>query len=210
MRSKPTSARERVLDRLLVLGAAVCLAAIFLASCGGGGPLSNPPTIVNDPAAVQGQKLSFDYFQKCIDPIFNAQLPIHQAGVTSVNSCAGSGCHDNTHGTGGALRVVPDAQPLDLSDPSNTPEAMRDSDMYRNFYSAQGMTIVGAPAQSRLINKPLVKGTLHGGGLIFESEDDPNLALMAYWISHPMPQGQDEFSTASENMFDATGACKTQ
>lgn len=202
--------RRRNVDRLLLVGTAVYLAAIFLASCGGGSPLSNPDTIVNDPASVQGQKLSFVYFEKCIDPILNAQLTIHQGGVTSINSCAASGCHDTVNGTGGALRVVPNAAQVDVTLPANTPDVIRTSDMYRNFYSSQGMTIVGAPTQSRLINKPQVNGTLHGGGLIFDTPTDPNLQLMTYWISHPMPQGQDEFSTASDNMFDTTGACKTQ
>lgn len=206
--------RRRNVDRLLLVGTVLCLAVICLASCGGGGggAFGNPSTIVNDPASVQGQKLSFAYFQRCIDPIFNAQLTIVQNGVTSVNSCAGSGCHDTVNGTGGALRVVPNATAVDIA--ANTPDVIRTTDMYRNYYSAQGMTIVGAPTQSRLINKPQVNGTLHGGGLIFESASDPNLKLMAYWISRPMPQGQDEFSSAADNMFTpadaATGTCNTE
>jgi hypothetical protein len=208
--------RARHLDRALAVGAAICLVAIFLASCGGGGgPFGNPPVVGNDPAGVQGQKLSFIYFQKCIDPIFRARLEINQGGVISTNSCAGSGCHDTVNGTGGALRVVPLAPEVDLADPANTPDVMRTSDMYKNYYSAQGVSIVGSPDSSRLLNKPLVKGTLHGGGLIFENADDPNVKLMEYWISRPMPQGQDEFSiVAGSNMFTppdpATGACNTQ
>lgn len=211
MKVKALLLRKRNVDRLLMVGTAVCLAAIFLASCGGGSPLSNPPDIVNDPASMQGQRLSFVYFQKCIDGIFDAKLPITQNGVVSINSCAASGCHDTVNGTGGALRVVPSAAQVDLANAANTPEVIRTSDMYRNYYSAQGMTIVGAPAQSRLINKPQVNGTLHGGGLIFDSPSDPNLKLMSYWISHPMPQGQDEFSGAASAMFDSqTGNCKTE
>ena len=38
---------------------------------------------------------------------------------------------------------------------------------------------------------------LHGGGLIFPSETDPNVKLIKYWITHPAPLGQDEFSTAT-------------
>jgi hypothetical protein len=55
---------------------------------------------------------------------------------------------------------------------------------------------------------------LHGGGVIFASQDDPNAKLISYWISRPMPQGQDEFSTAANSMFTpadaATGACNSQ
>jgi hypothetical protein len=211
MKVKALFLRKRNVDRLLLVGTAVCLAAIFLASCGGGSPLSNPSDIVNDPASMQGQKLSFTYFEKCVNDIFDAQLPITQNGVTSINSCAASGCHDTVNGTGGALRVVPRAAQVDLALASNTPDVIRTSDMYRNYYSAQGLTIVGAPTQSRLINKPQVNGTLHGGGVIFDSATNTNLKLMAYWISHPMPQGQDEFSTASSAMFDSqNGSCKTE
>jgi hypothetical protein len=38
--------------------------------------------------------------------------------------------------------------------------------------------------------------------------------LIEYWISHPAPQGQDEFSTATYAMFTPadpkTGSCNTQ
>ena len=123
------------------LGAS-CLLALGLAACGGGGtnPIGNPPEVSN-PVGVAGQKLSFAYFQKCINPIFLAQLQINIGGTVSTNTCAGSGCHDNTTGTGGALRVVANAQPLDVTDPANTPDTIRATDMYKNFYSAQGSVV---------------------------------------------------------------------
>jgi hypothetical protein len=96
---------------------------------------------------------------------------------------------------------------------SLTPDAVRTSDMYKNFYSSLGETVVGSPDQSRLVNKPLVRGVLHGGGLIFESAEDPAAKLIRYWINRPMPQGQDEFSTAANTMFTpadpVAGACNT-
>jgi hypothetical protein len=198
-----------------LLRAVPCLALLALGGCGGGGsnPIGNPPTVSN-PVGATGQKLSYAYFQKCINPIFLAQLPINQNGVISVNTCAGSGCHDNASGTGGAFRVEPGAQPVDLLDPANTPDAVRDTDMYKNFYSAQGEVVFGAPLQSRLLTKPMVLNVLHGGGLIFEDEHDPNVKLIEYWISRPMPAGQDEFSSAANSMFTppdpATGACNTE
>ena len=70
--------------------------AAALAGCGGGS--SNPfdnPAAVNNPQNPAGQRLAFAYFQKCIEPIFNAQLPIVVNGVTSINTCAGSGCSAN-------------------------------------------------------------------------------------------------------------------
>ena len=76
-----------------------------------------------------------------------------------------------------------------------------------------GGLIFGNPEQSRLVNKPLVRGVLHGGGLIFDSQDDPAAKLIRYWINRPMPQGQDEFSVAANSMFTpadpATGACNS-
>ena len=199
--------------RTLVRASALASTAL-LASCGGGSsnPLDNPATVTNPPGA-SGQRLSFAYFQRCINPILIAQLPIPSGGG-STNTCAGSGCHDTTTGTGGALRIVPGAQPLDVTDPANTPDVIRASDMYKNFYSAQGEVVLGSTAQSRILAKPLLMNVLHGGGLIFASEADPNAQLIKYWISRPAPLGQDEFSAATYAMFTPadpkTGTCNTQ
>jgi hypothetical protein len=168
--------------------------------------------VVSNPEnALGNQHLSFAYFQKCINPIFLTQLQ-GTSGVT--NTCAGGGCHDTVTGTGGAFRLVGAAPALDLSDPANTPDVIRASDIYKNFYSAQGAVRVGDARQSRLMAKPLLLGVLHGGGLIFESENDPNAKLIKYWITHPAPLGQDEFSTATYTMFTPadpkTGTCNTQ
>ncbi len=194
---------------------AVAVAAA-LASCGGGStgnPFSNPASVEN-PAGAGGQHLAFAYFQKCINPIFVAQLQIQLNGTTSTNTCAGSGCHDTVTGTGGAFRVVGAAQPVDLTNAANTADAIRMTDIYKNFYSAQGEVVLGSTAQSRLIAKPLLLGVLHGGGLIFPSETDPNARLIKYWITHPAPLGQDEFSTATYTMFTppdpVAGTCNTQ
>jgi hypothetical protein len=199
-------------------GARAALAAALvglLTGCGGGdgNPLGNPPSILNPPAT-GGQKLSFVYFQKCINPIFLAQLQINQGGVVSTNTCASSGCHDNTTGTGGALRVVQSAQTVDLANAANTPDVVRTTDMYKNFYSSQGSAVIGTPLQSRLLTKPLTLNVLHGGGVVFADQNDINAKRIALWIGRPMPQGQDEFSNASDSMFTppnpATGTCNTQ
>jgi len=97
-----------------------------LVACGGSSsnPFDNPPTISN-PEGATGQHLSFAYFQKCVNPIFLAQLQIQLNGVTSTNTCAGSGCHDTVTGTGGAFRVVPAAAQLDVTLPANTPDVIR-------------------------------------------------------------------------------------
>jgi hypothetical protein len=189
-------------------------AAIFLGGCGGGdSPLSNPPDVANPPVT-SGQKLSFIYYQKCINPVFLAKLQVNQNGVISTNTCASGGCHDSSTGTGGALRLSQSATLVDLSSAANTPDVVRGLDMYKNFVSAQGSTVIGGATQSRLLTKPLTLGVLHGGGVIFVDQNDPNARLINYWISRPMPQGQDEFGSAANSMFtppDATtGACNSQ
>jgi hypothetical protein len=209
--SGETFAQRHAGSILAAAALAMLLALPFLAGCGGGSTFGNPPTVDN-PLETGGRKLSFVYFQKCINPVFLAQLRINQNGQISTNTCAAGGCHDNTSGTGGALRVEGTAAQVDPA--TGTPDVIRMTDMYRNFYSAQGEVIPGDPLQSRLLNKPLVRNVLHGGGLIFESADDPNAKLIEYWINRPMPQGQDEFSTAANSMFSgndpAGGTCNTQ
>ena len=185
------------------------LCATLLVGCGGGGPLDNPETVANPPGA-SGQKLSYTYFQRCVNPVLNTPLTIHINGTPSTSTCAAGGCHDNTSGTGGALRLLGAAPSVNLALPVDT---VRASDMYKNYYSSLGETVVGSPEQSRLLNKPLVRNTLHGGGLIFEGADDAGARLIRYWINRPMPQGQDEFSAAANTMFTpadpATGTCNT-
>ena len=190
--------------------ATLSTAALALAACGGGGALDTPPVVANPPLT-GGQTLSFVYFQRCVNPVLNTPLPVNLGGVITMNTCAAAGCHDNGSGTGGALRLFGGASPVDLS---LAPEEVRASDMYKNFRSSLGESVVGSPDQSRMINKPLVRGVLHGGGLIFETPDDPAAKLISYWISRPMPAGQDEFSAAAASMFTpadpATGACNVE
>ena len=76
------------------------------------------------------------------------------------------------------------------------------------------VTVLGSAAQSRLLAKPLLLNVLHGGGQIFPDAQDPNAKLIQYWISHPVPAGQDEFSSAANVMFTppdpTTGSCNSQ
>jgi hypothetical protein len=181
-------------------------AALALAACGGA---DNPPDVVNTPGG-GGQNLSFVYFQRCVNPVLVAQLALPAGGT---GSCAASGCHDNANGTGGAFRMQASATLVDVA--AVGPDAARLTEMYRNFFSAQGSSVIGAPGSSKMLTKPLVQGVLHGGGQIFVDATTPEARLLAYWISRPMPQGQDEFSNAAAaSMFTpadpATGSCNTQ
>jgi hypothetical protein len=199
--------RRRSLRAAATLAAALALLA---SGCGGGSPLGNPDDVQNPPGST-GRKLAFAYYQRCIYPLMLAELTT-PSGSTA--TCAGGGCHDNTTGTGGALRVIRGAATLDVTDPANTADVIRASDIYKNYYSAQGVTIPGEALQSRLLAKPLLLNMLHGGGQIFENEDDPNAKLIRYWIEHPAPKDQDEFSSATYSMFSPadpnTGTCKTE
>jgi hypothetical protein len=179
------------------------LCAAALAGCGGG----NPPDIAN-PGGPSGQKLAFAYFQKCIQPLLSTPIPAPHGGGS--NTCASGGCHDNVTGTGGALRLTGSAPVVDLA---LAAEQIRASEMYRNYYSAQGVTVPGNAAASRLLAKPLLLNVLHGGGQILTDLNDPVALRIRYWIEHPAPQDQDEFSTATYSMFTpadpATGQCNT-
>jgi hypothetical protein len=195
---------------MTLLGLVRCLplaaAALAAAGCGGA---DNPPDVVNTPGG-GGQNLSFVYFQRCVNPVLVAQLALPAGGT---GSCAASGCHDNANGTGGAFRMQASASLVDLA--TVGPDAARLTEMYRNFFSAQGSSIVGAPTSSKMLTKPLVQGVLHGGGQIFADANTPEARILAYWISRPTPQGQDEFSNAAAaSMFTpadpATGSCNTQ
>lgn len=169
----------------------LCLALLGLTSCGGGNPLDNPP-LVNNEVVIGGQKLSFEYFQKCINPILVAQLPIPGSSLT--NTCAAGGCHDSVSGSGGSLRITLGAQMVTVGSPPDV-DAIHATDMYRNFKSAQGRVVFSDPATSLLVTKPLVQSVLHGGGRIFANDQDPNVKLIFYWMTHPAAQGQDEFSS---------------
>lgn len=186
---------------------------LSLAGCGGSSPLGNPPAIQN-PVQSSNQALSFAYYQRCINPIFLAQLQVQLNGVNQTNTCSAAGCHAYATGAGGALRIIADAQVLNVTNATNTPKVIQASDMYKNFYSAQSEVVIGTPLQSRLENKPLLRGVLHGGGLVFTSDTDPHVVLMNYWINNPAPLGQDEFSPTTYRMFSnndpVNGTCNTQ
>jgi len=190
------------------LSLASLAAAAALAACGGGSALDNSENVQNPPGA-GGRKLSFEYFQRCVQPIY--EKVITGAGGGS-NTCGSSGCHDTVAGTGGALRIVP--RPAIVDSTTTAVDVIHASEMFRNFFSSQGVTVIGAPTASRLFQKPLILNILHGGGQIFADQNDPNAKIIAYWITHPMPEGQDEFSPVAGNLFTTgdpkTGACKDQ
>ena len=201
--------------RMRRLAALLGASAMMLAGCGGSGnPADNPATIQNPGGSVSGQKLSFTYFQRCINPIFKKDLQINVNGTLSINKCAGSGCHDSNTGKGGAFRVSEAATDVDpVVAGANTADVIRASAIYKNYYSARGSVAVGAPHDSMLIKKPLTFNVLHGGGIVFLDESDPNVKILEYWINNPVALTDDEFSPNVTNMFTpadpVNGACNS-
>lgn len=195
--------------------AMLVVAAVSLPGCGGSekNPVDTPPSVIND-GGLPGQRLSFAYFQRCVNPILVAPLQFVQGGVVVTSTCAASGCHDDATGTGGAFRLRPAAQPVDVLNPANTVDVIRASEIYRNFYSAQAQAIAGLPAGSPIYTKPLLLNTAHRGGRNLLDELDANARRIQYWINNPAPAGQDEFSPATYAMFTPAnpnfGSCNTQ
>jgi len=199
---------QRPIREILLAGSLL----IGLGGCGGSGdPLDNPPT-VSQGAGAGGQSLSFAYFQQCINPIFLATLPNPLNNGATSNTCSSAGCHNDATGRGAAFRIVPTATPIPTAANvwtfNESTAQIQASDIYKNFISTQGVVIVGNPAQSLLINKPLLRGVLHGGGLIFASASAPDIQQMEFWISNPMPAGQDEFSSAASSLFLNGTSCQ--
>jgi hypothetical protein len=194
--------------RLRTQPVAMWLCVVLLGCGGGNGVLDNNATI-NNPPRDGGQWLSFAYFQRCVNPVLNARIANANSATTS--TCSSGGCHDNVTGAGGALRLVGAAPVVSLAQPA---DALRSSEIYKNYFSSLGLSRLGAPDQSAMLNKPLVRGVLHGGGIIFSNASDPGAKTIAYWINRPMPPGQDEFSPAADTMFTPpdpnTGACNIE
>lgn len=204
----PTPAAGGVFGLVKGRFAAAACAVFALASCGGGNPFANPPDVDNTSGASSGQKLSFDFFQQCINPIFEEALPI--PGTALTNSCAAGGCHGvagaGDISTGGSLRVQRGV--LQVTDFSS-PDTIRASEaMYGNYISSAFVTTIGDPGHSRLLTKPRLIGvSFHGGGLVFDNASDINVRLIEYWISNPVPSNQDEFSNAIPITKDGSGKC---
>ena len=145
-----------------------------------------------------GGTLCFDYYQRCVDPVFNAVL----VNEGNVFTCAASGCHQNPGSAGGAFKIFPGQVPLaSIADPAQVHQAP----IYANFLSAKGAAYLGAPRESFLIRKPLVEGVLHGGGRVFANDMAPGARQFLYWITN---RASDELSPQCAQLFDPGLQCK--
>ncbi len=139
---------------------------------------------VEQSASSSGKTLCFDYFQRCVNPVFG-DVQNNGAVPAATSNCSDSGCHQSGVGPGGALKLNPGLFPITLT----TPAQDRTTQMYANFLSAKGSSNLGSPRQSFLIKKPLVEIT-HAGGLIFPNDTAKGIREFQFWISQSV---DDEF-----------------
>ena len=132
-----------------------------------------------------GKTLCFDYYQRCVNPVFS-DVQLYGAVPTATSNCSASGCHQAGVGPGGALKIHPGLSAAPLT----TPAQDRTTQMYANFLSAKGSSNLGSPRQSFLLKKPLVE-VFHGGARIFPDDTVRGTREFEFWISQNV---DDEFS----------------
>lgn len=153
---------------------------------------------VEQAQVASGDPLCFDYFQRCVNPVFDNASSY---GGISGNTCSTGGCHGLSYsGTGslvlppgGSLQVFPAQTVVVLSNPPTATElqAAKISLMYsRNFAAARLSANPSNARQSNLIKKPLLEVS-HGGNRIFPDDTVRGIQEFNWWISHPV---KDEFS----------------
>ncbi|MGI9303872.1 MAG: hypothetical protein ACR2RB_14415 [Gammaproteobacteria bacterium] len=141
---------------------AAALAAVLMTLAG-----CDPVTVGEAPRTGQTQCLA-DY-RTCVDPIFHSVL----LGATGQVTCSAGGCHDNSSGSGGAFKIIPNPG--------------TDADLAANFNTARAFSNLGRPADSKLLLEPLagtsdISGT-HTGGDIFPGTGDVCYQAIIDWIS---------------------------
>jgi hypothetical protein len=173
-------------------------AALLLASCGGSSPLDNPPDVNNGGSGgTNGNRLSFSYFQKCVNPIVTT-------AVDPNKNCANAGCH-GPNGAGAAYRALIAAADVPLPVGAGQAETVRQTeDMYKNFRSAAGQATLTNVALSSLLTKPL-NTVIHRGGQIFPNASVTEAQIIRFWISNPVPATDDEFSASIDHILFSNG-----
>lgn len=135
------------------------LLALVLVGCG--------ESVKNEEIAVN-QQLIFEDYQTSVNAIFDMDL--------DGKVCSSSGCHNIGNGSGGGLKLYPNA-------------AQDSFEMDFNYRVAQSLSNLTTPSQSKLLLEPLA-GTFsitgsHAGGDIFANVNDPNYLTILAWISNP-------------------------
>lgn len=136
--------------------------------------------------AVSGKTLCFDYYQRCVNRVFD-DTQYYGAMSGSTSTCSASGCHQAGAGPGGALKIHPGLSAIPLS----TPEQDRATQIYANFLSAKASANLSSPRQSFLLKKPLLE-VFHGGARVFSDDAVLGAREFEFWISRSV---DDEFSS---------------
>lgn len=146
-----------------------------------------------------GKTLCFDYYQRCVNRVFNDTLTY---GGISASNCSASGCHQAGVGPGGKFKV----DPVLSASPLTTPEQDRLTPMYDNFRSAKDSVNFNDPRQSLLIKKPLVEVS-HAGGQIFTDPTARGIREFLFWASRSV---DDEFDIQCPNLFNPPASTTCQ
>jgi len=123
---------------------------------------------VSDTEIAVNQQLIFADYQNTVNPIFDKDI--------EGKVCSSSGCHSIGNGSGGGLKLYPNA-------------ALDSFEMDFNYRVAQSLSNLTNPDQSKLLLEPLA-GTFsitgsHAGGDIFPNVNDPDYLTILAWISNP-------------------------
>lgn len=150
---------QRKPSMLRVLSFFVCICSAILSGCG--------DSVKNEEIAVNQQLIFADY-QATVNAIFDMDI--------NGKVCSSSGCHNIGNGSGGGLKLYPNA-------------ALDSFEMDFNYRVAQSLSNLSNPSQSKLLLEPLA-GTFsitgsHAGGDIFANVNDPNYLAILAWISNP-------------------------
>ena len=186
-----------------------------LGACGGGIEPASATPRGREPAATPGsQQLSFAYFQKCVYPIFLAQLQIQgQRELDQHLRRLGLPRQRHRHRRRLSLdrqRAAARPRPTRPTRPTSSARATctRTSTRRRaRWCSARRRRAACSPSRWCSTCCTAAAG-------LRQRPSDPNAKLITYWITHPVPLGQDEFSSAANSMFTPadpnTGTCNTQ
>jgi hypothetical protein len=137
-------------------------AVLQIAACGvdvGGGVVAT------------GTTLCQNYFEVCINPIFNMNIRRSDGDIIA---CASGGCHEVGAGFGGSFKIYP------------TPATA--TEIQANFVVSRAFANLVSPPDSKLLLEPLagaggITGS-HTGGDIFPGTSDACYAMILNWISN--------------------------
>lgn len=129
------------------------------------------------------RSMCFDYYQRCVDPVFSTSITFN----ASTTSCTGSSsCHINPAGSGESFKINVGAPLVPAASFSSM--ASLGAPMYGNFVSTKGNADIGD-----LLTKPVDVGGTHGGGQVMDTTY-PEFKQLEYWTNNRV---DDPFASCS-------------